>query len=34
MCTVYPLAVPVEVDVKIGKRWGELELQKILQLDK
>lgn len=26
MCTVYPLAVPVEIDVKVGKRWGELTL--------
>lgn len=26
MTTVYPLSVPVEVDVKIGKKWGELEL--------
>lgn len=25
MCTVYPLVVPVEVDAKIGKRWGEME---------
>jgi hypothetical protein len=25
MCTVYPLSVPIEVDVKIGKKWGELE---------
>jgi DNA polymerase-1 len=25
MCDVYPLAVPIEVDVKIGKRWGEME---------
>ncbi len=24
MCTVYPLSVPIEVDVKIGQRWGEL----------
>lgn len=26
MCTVYPLSVPVEIDVKVGKRWGELEI--------
>lgn len=26
MCNVYPLSVPVEVDVKIGKNWGEMEL--------
>lgn len=25
MCTVYPLLVPVEVDVKVGKNWGEME---------
>ena len=25
MCTVYPLVVPVDVDAKIGKRWGEME---------
>jgi len=25
MQTIYPLSVPVEVDVKIGKKWGELE---------
>lgn len=25
MCSVYPLSVPIEVDVKIGKRWGEME---------
>jgi DNA polymerase-1 len=25
MCSVYPLAVPIEVEVKIGKRWGEME---------
>ncbi|MEN9407443.1 MAG: polymerase [Candidatus Parcubacteria bacterium] len=25
MCEVYPLAVPIEVDVKIGKNWGEME---------
>lgn len=25
MCNVYPLSVPVEVDAKIGKRWGEME---------
>jgi DNA polymerase I len=24
MCTVYPLSVPIEVDVKIGKKWGEM----------
>jgi DNA polymerase I len=24
MCTVYPLLVPIEVDVKIGEKWGEL----------
>jgi DNA polymerase I len=25
MCMVYPLKVPIEVDVKIGCKWGELE---------
>lgn len=25
MCEVYPLAVPIEVDVKMGKNWGEME---------
>lgn len=25
MCHVYPLAVPIEVDVKIGKNWGKME---------
>lgn len=25
MCSVYPLSVPIEVDVKVGKRWGEME---------
>jgi DNA polymerase-1 len=25
MCEVYPLSVPVEVDVKRGKNWGEME---------
>ncbi|CAN5145717.1 hypothetical protein BH09PAT1_BH09PAT1_8580 [soil metagenome] len=25
MCSVYPLSVPVEVDVKMGKNWGEME---------
>lgn len=25
MCSVYPLSVPIEVDVKMGKRWGEME---------
>jgi DNA polymerase I len=25
MCDVYPLAVPIEVDVKIGEKWGEME---------
>lgn len=25
MCGVYDLAVPIEVDVKIGDKWGELE---------
>lgn len=24
MCSVYPLSVPVEVDVKMGKKWGEM----------
>jgi len=24
MCGVYPLSVPIEVDVKIGKVWGEM----------
>jgi DNA polymerase-1 len=24
MTTVYPLDVPIEVDVKIGKNWGEM----------
>lgn len=25
LCSVYPLSVPLTVDVKTGKRWGELE---------
>lgn len=25
MCSVYPLSVPIEVDVKVGKNWGEME---------
>lgn len=25
MCQVYPLSVPIEVDVKVGKNWGEME---------
>lgn len=25
MCHVYPLAVPIEVDVKTGRNWGEME---------
>lgn len=25
MCSVYPLSVPIEVDVNIGKNWGEME---------
>lgn len=25
MCSVYPLSVPIEVDVKIGSNWGEME---------
>jgi len=25
MCGVYPLSVPIEVDVKIGKNWGDME---------
>lgn len=25
MCNVYPLSVPIEADVKIGKTWGEME---------
>jgi DNA polymerase I-like protein with 3'-5' exonuclease and polymerase domains len=25
MCNVYPLVVPIEVDIKIGKNWGEME---------
>jgi DNA polymerase I len=24
MCSVYPLSVPIEVDAKIGKKWGEM----------
>lgn len=24
MCDVYPLSVPIEVDVKMGKNWGEM----------
>lgn len=27
MCGAYPLSVPVEVDVKVGKKWGEWEKQ-------
>lgn len=26
MCEVYPLRVPIEVDAKVGHRWGEMEL--------
>lgn len=25
MCDVYPLSVPIEVDAKAGKRWGEMD---------
>lgn len=25
MCNIFPLAVPIEVDIKIGKNWGEME---------
>jgi DNA polymerase-1 len=25
MCTIYPLSVPLEVEVKVGKNWGEME---------
>lgn len=25
MCSIYPLSVPIEADVKIGKKWGEME---------
>jgi DNA polymerase-1 len=25
MCNIYPLAVPIEVDIKIGKNWREME---------
>lgn len=28
MCSVYPLQVPIEVDVKTGKKWGEMEKSK------
>ena len=24
MCSIYPLSVPIDVDVKMGKKWGEL----------
>ena len=24
MCSIYPLSVPIEVDVKMGKNWGEM----------
>lgn len=24
MCSIYPLSVPIEADVKIGKSWGEM----------
>ncbi len=27
MCSVYPLSVPIEADVKLGKQWGEMEKQ-------
>ena len=30
MCDVYPLSVPIEVDVKIGKNWGEMEKSRSL----
>jgi DNA polymerase-1 len=29
MCSVYPLSVPIEVDVKRGKMWGEMKEVKI-----
>src|SRR5947207_282975 len=25
LCSVYPLSVPLVVDVKMGKRWGDLQ---------
>ena len=25
LCEVYPLSVPLVVDVKVGKRWGDLQ---------
>lgn len=25
LCSAYPLLVPIEVDIKTGKRWGEME---------
>lgn len=28
MCHVYPLSVPIEVDVKTGKNWGEMKIYK------
>jgi DNA polymerase-1 len=28
LCTVYPLSVPLEVDVKTGRRWGDLQKHK------
>jgi DNA polymerase-1 len=28
MCTVYPLAVPIAVSVKVGKNWGQMEKYK------
>jgi DNA polymerase-1 len=24
MCEIYPLSVPIEVDVKMGENWGEM----------
>lgn len=26
MCHIYPLSIPIEVDVRMGKNWGEMEL--------
>jgi len=26
LCSIYPLSVPIEADVKLGKNWGEMKL--------
>ncbi len=34
LCSVYPLSVPLAVDIKIGKRWGDLQKYKKIDKDK